>query len=470
MVVLGTFLRYFRLSQDIVFNGEVGFDYLAVKNFLVNHQFPLVGPPTSHPWFKIAPLFYWLFMIVLPLGHFSPIFGSYFMAFIGVVTIIVGYIVIKKLFGRRVSLISSFLMAVSPSFLYLTRNARFNSFTALLFFPYLYYLVQSTKDNGKSLFFVGLSLGLMLSFFPSLFVLFPAALVVIFIYRKKIEKKEYWNGMLGFLLPNLAYLVFLVKDRFNMFTQIALWVPYRILGFFGFVPKNNADQGVLTSNLTSLYEFFRNSILPENDSLYFYLFVLLCIFLVYKFYKEIKKKNEIWIVTFIVFVVSYLGLFIHGEPPQHYYLVIFPLPIIFFSVFLDFLLTNKIGTYFVGISLLLISAVNFKYDFSEKWFYIPENTLEKGEYPVPYALQKKAAGTIISDAMGLNYELARVGKDDQFEDNFADNYLYLLWLMGNEPVKNAGIKYTIYEDVSKLNFEKGKLFWVSDIAIVKEGR
>lgn len=467
ILLLGIFLRYFRLKQDVIFNGEVGFDYLSIKNFLVNHEIPLAGPPTSHPWFKIAPLFYWLFMVVLPIGNFSPVFGSYFMAGIGVLTLIVGYAVIKRLFGRKVSLISTFLMAISPSFLYLTRNARFNSFTALLFFPYFYYLVKSTKDKGRSLFKVGLFLGLMLSFFPSPFVLFPAAVVTIFVYRGRFRKKEYLNGLLGLILPNIAYLIFMVKDRFNMLIQIALWIPYRILGFLGFIPKNNADQSVISSNFTSLYDFFRNSILPEQNNLYLFIFFILAIFLVYKFTKEIRKGSEVWTTTLVVFVVSYFGLFLHGNPPLHYYLVVFPLPIIFFSVFLVFLLNHSFGKYIVGTILLLIVLVNFKYDFSEQWFYIPENSLQKGEYPVPLALQKKVAGVIVNDAMGLNYELTRVGKDDKFENNFADNYVYLLWLMGNEPVKKAGIKYTIYEIVPD-NLPRGKVFELPGIKIVKE--
>ena len=43
-----------------------------------------------------------------------------------------------------------------------------------------------------------------------------------------------------------------------------------------------------------------------------------------------------------------------------------------------------------------------------------------------------------------------------------------MWLKGNQPVREADISYTIYEDTQKLpdNIE-GEIFWINNIAIVK---
>ncbi|OGM26426.1 hypothetical protein A2692_05065 [Candidatus Woesebacteria bacterium RIFCSPHIGHO2_01_FULL_39_95] len=41
--------------------------------------------------------------------------------------------------------------------------------------------------------------------------------------------------------------------------------------------------------------------------------------------------------------------------------------------------------------------------------------------------------------------MSRVGPNDQFEGDFAQNYIYLLWLRGNEPVNGQKLTYTIYE-------------------------
>ena len=91
-----------------------------------------------------------------------------------------------------------------------------------------------------------------------------------------------------------------------------------------------------------------------------------------------------------------------------------------------------------------------------------------GKLPVPYQMQEKVVDTIIQDAKGRKLSLNRVGELDKFNNDFAQNYIYLLWLKGNQPVREADISYTIYEDTQKIpdNIE-GEIFWINNIAIVK---
>ncbi|KXK11093.1 MAG: hypothetical protein UZ22_OP11002000475 [Microgenomates bacterium OLB23] len=64
---------------------------------------------------------------------------------------------------------------------------------------------------------------------------------------------------------------------------------------------------------------------------------------------------------------------------------------------------------------------------------------------VPFKTQETVARNIVRDAQGRPFELHRVGPGDHFEGDFAQNYHYLLWYFGNEPVTAAPLKYTIYE-------------------------
>ena len=87
---------------------------------------------------------------------------------------------------------------------------------------------------------------------------------------------------------------------------------------------------------------------------------------------------------------------------------------------------------------------------------------------VSFGIQKKITLAIINDAKGQKFVLGRVGPYDYFKDNYAQNYIYLLWFFGNEPIKNAGLKYTIYEDTTSLpENAKNKIIWVDSIAILK---
>ena len=113
--------------------------------------------------------------------------------------------------------------------------------------------------------------------------------------------------------------------------------------------------------------------------------------------------------------------------------------------------------------------MDFRYYFSDKWFYIPQDKVIAGKLPIPFQLQEKVSELIIKDAEGKKFSLKRVGEWDEFKEDFAQNYIYLLWLKGNQPISEASLIYTIYEDTQKLPTDfKGEMYWVSNIAIVKE--
>jgi len=453
------FLRFYRLPQNMPFNGEIGYDYMTIRNYFVNHQIPLIGPRTSHEWFFIGPIFYWMFEILLPLFNWSPAVGAYFFAIVGVISILVCYMTIKSLFGQKAALISSFLLLFSPLWAQLFRDARFNAMTAVLFFPFYFLLVKSIKDKGRSLFLVGLILGIMFSFFPSPILLIPGSIVVLLIYRKNIQKKYLWHYPLGLLIPNIPYLIYNATHGFQILINLAAWIPYRILGFVGLYPKNTVSPHILQSNISGLYTFFQSSYSTNNNILIFCLVISVLIFTITSIRKNLPLK-----VLMILSSVSYLGLFLHGDPPEHYYLVIFPVPIILLSLFLE-----KISIKFIGIAVVIVAyllTINFQFYFSDKWFYLDESRISYDGNYLPFAIQEDVAKYIVIDSGSRPFSIARVGPYDQFGENFSLNYQYLLWNLGKLPDKSASLKYTIYEDTSGLS-NAPNIYWTHGIAVTK---
>ena len=62
ILLLGTFLRFYRFFPNFIFNGEMGTDYLNVWGMLHGTRTWLIGPRTSHEWFFIPPLAYWIYI------------------------------------------------------------------------------------------------------------------------------------------------------------------------------------------------------------------------------------------------------------------------------------------------------------------------------------------------------------------------------------------------------------------------
>ncbi len=469
IVLLATFLRFYRIEQTVVFHGELGHNYLAIKNFVEQGQIPLLGPPTSHPWLFFGPLFYWLITPVLVVAEYNPISVTYFMAFIGSLIVLVNYIVIRKLIGEVAALISSYIIAISPAYILLTKNSRFYSLVPLFFYLYFYFLVRSLKDKGRFLFLVGLFLGLMMNFHLTPIILILPTLILLFIYRKDTFKKRYIEGTVGLVLPNLPFLIYSAQNKFNMLFRVVVWVPYRMLGFIGLYPKNTVSKSVFTANISSLYEFVTSSYIAVSGLITIIIFLLLIAWIIKRTLNENKqtKKNTIWVSLVTIFLVGYLGIFIHGDPPLHYYLPLYPLPIIFITLMLLAPHLKRYRNFLILAFLAGVTVVNLNFYFSDRWFFRTSKGLLT-EAGVPYETQLLISDFIIKDANKNPYQLSRVGLGDNFEGDYAQNYQYLLWLKGNEPAKNSNVIYTIYEGENNKPGEGEIIYSIENIFVTRE--
>lgn len=446
---LAIFLRFFRIEENFIFSGEVGHNFLAIKNAIISREIPLIGPPTSHPWLYFGPLFYWIFGPLLWLAKFNPLAGAYFGAASGILVIFLNYLVVKEIFGEKTALFSSFLIAISPLWLQFSREARFFSFVLPFVYLFLWVLMGGVKlahPWGVKLL-LGLLLGMMLNFHYTALIFIPVVLSLVLTKNLRMGRRESLISFIGFLIPNLPLSVYDLGHQFKMISSLLVWVPYRIAGFVGIYPKNTVSLNIIKENFASFYKFFNLSFLPEGNLLAVVFLILITIF-------TIKKIRQPLILFWLGW--GMLVLFIHGAPPIHYFLPLFPLPIIIFSLFLADLWRKKLGKLIVCGLLFIISFINLAFFFSEKWFFLPQDKMWLKPLYVPYSLQKEVAKTIVKDAAGKPYNLLRVGPYDYFEGNYAQNYQYLAWWFGNEPIQEkTKLRYTIYE--------------AGEIVILKEG-
>jgi len=118
--------------------------------------------------------------------------------------------------------------------------------------------------------------------------------------------------------------------------------------------------------------------------------------------------------------------------------------------------------------LAFLTVVNFSYYFSEQWFYQPKERMTS--LIVPYSLQLKSTRSIIADANWEDFSFSRVGPFDYYEGDYAQNYRYLMWWLGNEPIENANEHYIIYEgkDYFPDNKDEKTIFESDDILVTRE--
>ncbi|MBI1864028.1 glycosyltransferase [Candidatus Woesebacteria bacterium] len=434
-LLLALLLRFYRIPQNLIFHGELGHNYLAIKNLVELRQIPLLGPPTSHPWLSFGPLFYWIFAPFLVLFHYQPVAGAYFFAIENLILIVINFYIIKKIFNSEIAAISSYLVAISPLWMDLTRQSRFFSLSIIFLYPFFYFLIKIIQKKSQKFLILGFFLGLSLSFHLTPLFLIPFTLLIFYI-NKILELQKTIRFLAGLLITQTPFFVYNLTHKFEMLTKFVEWVPYRTL----------TSQKSFSVSL--LYDFITKSFITDStlSKILFFLLLAIILNLTFKFVK--KTKNPIS-VTLIWFYFGIITLFIHGNPPSHYLMPLYFVPIILLS----FALSKSNKFVMLGF-LVVITFLNLKFYFSKNWFYIPTNTIQKNQ-TVPYQLQNQVVDFIVSDAKGQKYNLQRKGFSDQFEGNYAQNYVYLAWLKGNKPSENPqNLVYTIVESPPDISIIK----------------
>lgn len=469
IILLAFFLRAYRINYSFSFSGEFGDNLLDIKNAVTLKTIPLIGPPVSHPWLKFGPIYYWLMIPLMQVFKFNVLVGAWFGVISGTLIVLINYLVIKKVFNKKVAIVSSFLISFSPLWIYFSRDARFYFYTTLVFYLFLYSL-WNFYENKKGLFILGFFYSLFFHFHYSPILLFPILAYFIFLKKDRLKLRNYLNLLIGLFVPLIPLLIYDFKNKFQMFYKLILWVPYRFAGFLGLYPKNNLSFGTFNQSLMATIEFIGKSFIFKN-SLWPYIFIIFLIIFIYSGFKYLKSKKYKFGYSFIYLslLISIFGIIVHGDVPVHYYLPVFSLPIIIFSDFIVKVFESKNGFIKGIISGLIVFSLFFNVSYFLNYYKsFNDNIFSINPSFVSLNLQKQVTDHIVKDSKGLSYSLIRVGPNDQFEEYYSQNYKYLLWLSGNEPIDNTSLSYTIYENLESLSKEERKTVkMVGPIGILK---
>jgi len=168
ILLLGAFLRLFKIDQYMTFLSDEGRDVLVARRILQGHL-TFVGPGTSIGNMYLGPIYYYMMAPALLLANFSPVGPAVMIALIGVATIFLVWFMARDWFPEKsfglnlVALVTAFLYAISPTVIIFSRsswNPNIMPFFALLS---LYSIWKVYKDlNFKWLIVLGICFGFIL--------------------------------------------------------------------------------------------------------------------------------------------------------------------------------------------------------------------------------------------------------------------------------------------------------------------
>jgi len=189
-IVLGFFLRFYRLGDWLYFGMDEERDAFVVKRIIVNRHLTLIGGSVPGG-FYVGPGLYYLSVLPMAAAGLNPVGLGAAASLLGVISIWLIYQTGKELFNRQVGLISAALF--SASYLMVIYNRHFWPLTpapaaALITLLCLYQIIK--KSNFKYSYLLAGALIVGLQSDPSNLTLLILTISAWLIYRLPVKKKE----------------------------------------------------------------------------------------------------------------------------------------------------------------------------------------------------------------------------------------------------------------------------------------
>jgi len=445
ILLLGSYLRLYKIADYMTFLGDEGRDVLVVKRMLVDHKFTLLGPTASVGGFFLGPIYYYFMLPFLWLWRLDPSGPAVMVALFGIATIYLVYRLGKDLCGSLAGLVAASLYTVSPIVIAYSRSS-WNPNLVPFFSALLIYLLSKCVSKTQKITSLGIGIALGIGLQLHYLFLFLLVLTLTWIIWK-VDKSRVLNCLVwvgfGFILGYSPFLVFELRHNFPN-TQ-------SILRFMLAGKETGVATGFLTSISEIVFRLFGRLVyrLPQQDiwdkisgyQLWLWingtrLAIILSLSAVavialqpVKFVQKRLAKLKVlkFISSFpvlsaqllLLWFVVVIGLFIfYKKGIYDYYLgIIFPLPFLLTGLLWEVLFRQKFLRWLaVGLWLGLL-ILNWQ---GRPFRYPPNRQL---------AQAKMIAGEALDKTGGKPFNFALV---TDFNSDHAYRYFFEIW--GNPPV------------------------------------
>lgn len=413
ILLVASFLRFYRLPEYMTFLGDEGRDVLMVKRILVDHDIPLIGPPTSVGSMYLGPLYYYMMAISMIFPWLNPVSAAFMNALIGISTVFLVFYLAKRWFGFVPAALSSFLYAISPVTIIYSRsswNPNPAPFFALLMIVGLD-KARETKNfwwfalSGVALAFAIQMHYLALILLPILGILWGYELLS-WIKGEKI--KNLWMGTFSaaasFLVLMSPLVIFDFKYNFMNWRAVSAMFSSQS-GSAGIGMVNFNKVGIIFNDL-----LVRRFMAGDNGLVagLLSLLIISAIFLV------IIKKKVTWpyFALGIWLTIGLIGLsFYHFKIYDHYLGFLNPVPYLLLGAFV----CNLKGRWVVVASILLallLAPLNIVHT---PLFSAPNDQLKKTQEIAKYVIEQ-------SNNKPFNFALLAKSNYDSAYQFYLDQY------------------------------------------------
>lgn len=353
ILILGAFLRLYRIPDYMTFLGDEGRDAIVVRDILLGKNFPLIGPGTSVGNMYLGPIYYYLIAPSLLLSNFSPVGPAIFIAVLGVITIgLVWWVGRKWGMSNPTALAISALYAVSPVVITYSRsswNPNIMPFFALLSVYGIWQVwrspepVEGQKHNWKWLVVSAVSFAFVLNSHYLGLLLAPTLGLFWWLSRKSLDAKRYTLiSIFSFLLLLSPLVIFDASHNWINFNALKTFMTDR-------QQTVNLKAYKAVPNLWPIWSDVNTALLAGNNK---QLGPLISIVILLTLTLTLTKKVAPELKLVIVWIgVGILGLGLYKQHIYaHYYGFLFPASFLLIGLLIQY--SNRFIKY-------LLSAIVF---------------------------------------------------------------------------------------------------------------
>lgn len=421
VLVLATFLRFYRLSEYMTFLGDEGRDAIIVKNILVDHHFPLIGPPTSVGNIYLGPLYYYMMAVPMAIFWLNPVAAAGMNALLGVATVAFIYYLGKIWFNRLAGLTAAYLYAISTVTIIYSRSS-WNPNPAPLFALTAIFGLYKLHSTGNFLWLAltGLAVGgaLHMHYLAAILLLVAGVLWLYEVIYKKSMKLKIRNLISGTLAGIFSFIF--VMSPLVWFDLRHNFLNYRaIKELLGAGSAVKSDVFTNISKIPDLYSYnlIGRYLASENLILIIVLSLLIIIVVLYK----LSWSNYPKIALAVWLIVGLLGLsFYQQNIYDHYLGFLNPVPFLLLgstTLFAEALVSKKwLGYGAVGVLMVFLTVVNIQ---NNPLGRSPNNQLKRTQ---------EVARFVIDKSEGKEFNFALIAKS-----NYDSAYQFYLDLYGSKP-------------------------------------